>query len=544
MIWAVLISVAAAQVPVVKYIGQAPDKQTIYLLEKLTRGQEKDSIGIILVEEGYFDNRVRFVGDTVFIEAGRRYYLGDIEMTIVGDNGVVTEHVNHEYHTFAAGRDQIEKVKSALLTPFHEQGYYFASLNTDHVSMRDGKILPSFRLITGPQVSIRRIRFKGLNKSRPEFVQKLSGLKENEPFVAERLQDAIRRIQSGDYLQNDSMPQITPNENYDGVEVLFHLSELKSNRVEMGGGYLPGRGAEKGDFVGRLLFDSKNLFGSGRQISLTYHRKDRASSKVDFRFAQPFFIPDQMEAAFHLSQIDYDSSYYSFTIDGGLSLITRGNTRIGAELSWTRTEPQRASQPPSRRLAGTLRYEIRKLDYVPNPLSGYRLLIGVSYIRRTAYPDSVTTSIIDNESVFEISSDNYFHPGKAIVLRLNLESRVFITSRDMIDFSEQFKLGGYGSLRGYRQDQFAGRRVAMGQAEFRLRPSRKTAAYIFGDIGYIYSRKEILPGTTAAEELTRIGSGIGFFIGSPTARATLEAGWGHDDTFDQGKIHFGLVTLF
>jgi len=168
----------------------------------------------------------------------------------------------------------------------------------------------------------------------------------------------------------------------------------------------------------------------------------------------------------------------------------------------------------------------------------------VSYIRRTAYPDTSAVPLVDDESMFEIGTDNYFHPGGAIVLRLNLETKVLITSRNLIDYSEQFKMGGYGSLRGYRQDQFAGRRIFLGQSEFRLRPSRHTAVYAFGDLGYVYNRKEILPGMVATEEITRLGSGLGCFVGGPSARITLEIGWGRHDTFDEGKIHFGLVTLF
>jgi len=429
---------------VLQYVGKAPEKKTAGTIERLAMNDRLDSIGVVLTDQGYLDNQVSSKADTVVVEPGQRYYLGDIDMTFVGQDGLARKEINGAYHDFVAGREQFDEIRTDLLAPYLEEGHYFASINTDRVIMDNGEVRPSFKLVTGPIVSIQRIRFKGLNKSRPEFVRMLSGLRDGEPFVMDRLRDAISRIESGDYLQNDSLPQIAPNENYDGVEILFYLTELKSNRLELGGGYLPGRGADKGEFVGRLLFDSKNLFGSGRRINLAYNRKDRASSKVDFRFVQPFFIPDQLEAAFHLQQIDYDSSYYSFTIDGGLSLITRGNTRIGTEVSWTRTEPQRSSQPPSRRLAGTLQYEIRKLDYAPNPLSGHHLLAGVSYIRRTAYPDTSAVPLVDDESMFEIGSDNYFHPGGAIVLRLNLETKVLITSRNLIDYSEQFKLGGYG----------------------------------------------------------------------------------------------------
>jgi outer membrane protein assembly factor BamA len=393
-------------------------------------------------------------------------------------------------------------------------------------------------------VTIQRVRFKGLKKSNPAFVEKLSGLTEGEPFTDDRYRSAIKRIEAGGFLQNDSLPAITPNEDYDGVELLFYLTELKSNQLELGGGYLPAQGAEKGEFVGRMRFDSKNLFGFGRQINLFLNRKDRASSQVEFRFGQPLFIPDHIELAMHLSQVDYDSSYYAFTLDGSIGLYTAGNTRLSTGLSWTKTEPQRSSQPPSRTLAGLVTFEKQGFDYSPNPSTGRRLAFGLSYLRRTSWPDTVATAVVNNESKFEIGIDNYFRPIRRLVLRLNLETKVLITSRDLIDYSEQFKLGGYGSLRGYRQDQFAGRRIFLGQSEIRLRPARDLAFYIFTDVGYVYSHREVQPGMVAVEDITRVGSGLGLFVGSPAARMTLEIGWGEHDSLDQGKIHFGLVTLF
>jgi outer membrane protein insertion porin family len=375
-------------------------------------------------------------------------------------------------------------------------------------------------------------------------VGKLSGLREGEPFVENGYWAAIRRLEAGDYLRNDSIPEITPNENYDGVELLFQLTELPANRLELGGGYLPGQGDTEGKFVGQVRYESKNLFGYGRHVELFFSRKDKSSTLIEFLFGQPFFIPDHLELQMHLSQVDYDSSYYLFTIDGGVSLLTRRNTRIGAGISWTKTEPQRSSQPPSRALSGLVEYEVQRFDYASNPSSGTHLIIGLSYIRRTSWPDTVASTVVEDESTFEIAADNYFHPGKGIVLRLNVESKVRVTSRDLIDFSEQFKLGGYGSLRGYRQDQFAGRRTFLGQAEIRLRPSEGSAFYLFSDLGYVYSKKEMQPGIIESEKLTRFGSGLGFYIGSPSARMTLEIGWGRHDSFDQGKVHFGLVTLF
>jgi len=532
-------------------IVNAPDESDNPLSGELRKMIEKsllkastDELAGLISDAGYLNSSVTVSGDTAVIETGPLFKIGDISLSIVFHDGrVVTQEVSG-YGGLAASREHIEKIKHEIISRYNERGYYFASLNTGRVVMRDDVIDMELKLIAGPPVSIDGVRFKGLNKTNPDFVRKLTGLREGDLFVEKQLESAVRNIETGGYLKNDSTPQLLPNENYDGVEILFRLAEMKSNSLELGGGYLPRQGKIDGEFVGRMDFRSVNLFGSGRRIELFLDRKDRASSRVRMLFGQPFFVPDHMELTFQMEQTDYDSSYHSFMVDGDLSLYTAGGTRLSGGLSWSRVEPQRSSQPPSRSLAGVVRCEIQRLDYAPNPSAGRKVQLGFSYIRRSSRPDTTATALVSNETLFEVAADNYFPLFGCFVFRINLESRVRITTRELIDFSEQFKLGGFGSLRGYRQDQFAGRRTFLGQGELRLRPSPRFAVYLFADLGVVYSKKEVLPGAVESNNLTRPGFGLGLFAGGDDARMTLELGWGRDDRLDDGKVHLGLATLF
>jgi outer membrane protein assembly factor BamA len=541
---AALISAQSTDSLSVRYVDEVPDGAIADIIERLVSKRDYDSIGVILSDAGYLENELRHTSDSLLIIPGERYRFGEIGLTVVSAGGEINQRIITRYRSDSADRDNFNKIREEILEPYQREGYFFASLNTEHVVMEQGTIVPQLKLITGPQVTMQRVRFRGLRKSNPEFVEKLSGLKMGDPFTREQYRSAARKIEAGGFLRNDSLPIITPNENYDAVELLFYLSEIKSSSLELGGGYQPGPGTEKGDFVGRIYFQTINLFGGGRRIDFTFDRKDRSSSHLEFRFGQPFFIPDHLEAQVHFAQVDYDSSYYLFTADAGLGLITAGNTRIDAGVSWTKTEPQRSSQPPSRKYSGILHFGYRRLDYIPNPSSGNDFNIALSYIRRLSWPDTSATTVVNNESTFEISSDNYFDMGKKLIIRLNLDWKVLVTNRVLIDYSEQYRLGGYGSLRGYRQDQFSGRRVFLGQTELRLRPSTKSALYLFTDLGHVYSRKEVKSGIVESDNLTRIGAGFGFFVGSAGTQLKMEVGWGHNDRPEDGKVHFGLITLF
>lgn len=527
----------------VRFSGPDIDRRLASEIRRLADIGADDSISVLLSAQGFLDHTITRAGDTVMIDPGMRYRIGDVDVTVIGSAGTEAETAQ-EYVGREGTRENVDKLKTAMVAHYQANGYYFASLNTDRVELGAGMITPHFRLITGPRVTIQRIRFKGLRKSKSAFVERLSGLREGDLLIRSRVEDAVRKIEAGGYLHNDSAPQLTPNESYDGVELLFFVSELKSNRLEFSGGYLPGSGTGESEIIGQIDFASKNLFGSGRRIDILLDRKDRASSRIEFRFAQPFFIPDHMEAAVHFNQVDYDSSYHAFTLDGGVTYFTRGHTRLKAGLSWTRTEPQRSSQPPSRTIAGSLGYEAQTLDVAVNPSHGRQVEVQLSYLRRSSWPDTAAMAQVNNESMFRVDLDNFFHLMGRLVFRVNLEARVLVTSRALIDYSEQFKLGGFGSLRGYRQDQFAGRRTVLGQGEFRLRSSSRLAVYLFADVGHVYARKETQPGIIKPIDITRAGSGFGLYAGSANVHMTMEVGWGRHDRIDEGKVHLGLVTLF
>jgi outer membrane protein assembly factor BamA len=514
------------------------------LAKTLEPSQLTDTIAALLNAEGYLRPVLSTVGDTIIIDPGILFRLGDINLALIAADGTVARKSYPAFRRLPASRQSVVRFKEAIVAEYQDAGYYFASLSTDSVSFAEDDVSFNLRLITGPLVRIGQVRFKGLTRTDPGFVRRLSGIREGDPFVAGQVDDAVRKITARGFLQNDSMPQVTPNEAYDAVELLFHLTEMKSNSLELGGGYLPRQGDRSGEVIGRFRFRSNNLFGSGRKIDLLFERKDRRSSRLEFGFAQPFFVPDLLEATLHIQQVDFDSSYYSFTAEGGVTLFTAAGAGLTGTVSWTKTDPQRLARPPLHLLKGTVSYSANALDYRPNPKSGRQVILAASYIRRSSRPDSAATAVVDDESMFHIAADNYFHLGRGVVLRLNADALVLITSRDLIDYSEQFKLGGYGSLRGYREAQFAGHRVALGQVEIRFRPSPNASLYVFSDVGYIYSMAELSPGKGTAQELVRNGSGVGLYVGSGGARMTLEIGWGRDDRVGDGKLHVGLVTLF
>jgi len=106
-----------------------------------------------------------------------------------------------------------------------------------------------------------------------------------------------------------------------------------------------------------------------------------------------------------------------------------------------------------------------------------------------------------------------------------------------------FRFGGAKTLRGYRENQFLGSRVAWTNAEYRFLLGRRSFLFGFLDTGY-YNRpaqpEQNLPG----EDGVKYGYGFGLRTDTPLGNIGVSFALGQGDSFSQGKIHIGLINDF
>jgi outer membrane protein insertion porin family len=111
------------------------------------------------------------------------------------------------------------------------------------------------------------------------------------------------------------------------------------------------------------------------------------------------------------------------------------------------------------------------------------------------------------------------------------------------EVSDLYFLGGTNSLRGYREQQFEGNRVAWSNLEYRYLLSRRTYALIFFDAGYYLRDADAVHNTPRVSSFL---TGYGFGLSLETSLGVLGVSFalGKGDSFSQGKIHFGITNEF
>jgi outer membrane protein insertion porin family len=127
------------------------------------------------------------------------------------------------------------------------------------------------------------------------------------------------------------------------------------------------------------------------------------------------------------------------------------------------------------------------------------------------------------------------------ILSLELHGRELLA--DNISIGEMYRLGGTTTLRGYRESQFIGSRIAWTNLEYRFLLSRRSFFFGFLDGGYYFLPVNQTQGISSSQSY-KYGYGIGTRIETGIGLLGVSFALGEGDSFSQGKIHFGIVNEF
>ena len=103
--------------------------------------------------------------------------------------------------------------------------------------------------------------------------------------------------------------------------------------------------------------------------------------------------------------------------------------------------------------------------------------------------------------------------------------------------------GGTNTLRGYRELQFLGSRIAWTNLEYRQLLARRSYCFGFFDSGY-YFLPENADLAIASSQHVKYGFGLGIRLETGIGNVGVSFALGQGDALSQGKIHFGLINEF
>jgi len=450
--------------------------------------------------------RVKFRGLRYFTEAKLR------EILILGENAELP-------------LAEIPRLMDRILDEYHLRGYLFASIQLDSLELEDG-FTALLAITEGKQLKPEKYYFQGNKHTREKTLVKLAGFSPENVLTPQDIQNAENNILSKTYIESCQIEPVDPG------SVLIKITEGKMTSLEGVLGFT--RVKDKNEITGHLNLSFLNLWGSDRALALNW-RKLPQSSLLEFAYHEsgPDLFP--LAADLRLSRAEETESWIKSSLAADIYSYWSVH-RYGLELSYQSINeylpPQRDSllvQRSSSRAIGAF-WCMDSRDRIFNPGKGMRT--------------DLTYRLVNSESrgwsnALEANHIQYIGitPRWTCALGLHLRSLSDSTAAD----HKLFRMGGYNSLRGYREDEFSGWRLGWGSLELRWLINSQARVYLFYDHGLLVSGQTGLRSNLFAP-------GIGIKLRTRLGILSVEYALGNRETglsdLGSGMIHAGLDALF
>lgn len=531
-----LLGVSSVDGAAVRFVGGEPDNAGNVVKTVRAGGAAKnaiDSVAVMLQDAGYLNASVKVVDDTVVVEAGMRSVL----VAIIDSSGtVLRENIDRP---FVQG--VVEQELDRLLDVYRDDGYYYVQARVLSVRMEAERVSLVVSFNRGPIMTVQSVAITGLERTSDEIVRNYLSIDSGDTVSARAVEQWAQEASQVEFVEFIRPIDITPRPGFTGVDVALQFVEKQSARIEGAAGYIPD---DPTGLVWTVDVALLNLFGGGRRADIRSERRERGRNLFEVGYRQPIFVLGTGQAGFSVATRDYRDDFYEFAIDAFADAQLFESFSFGVNAGWKTVEPSTNLAGYRRVLAG-FTVARRSVDNPLNPRSGLDLRWRIEYANRRYRIDSLTiapprTSLNDTRT--DATIDWYVPMVGPLVGRLGVRYQGLETTEELPPLSELILVGGPGTIRGYRNEQFAVLRAATGSLEPRV---RFDAGYIFGfyDAAYINERRLVGDGIETVEDyLQSFGIGLALTGQSRSGSRSIELslGWSEGAAFDEPRLSVNL----
>lgn len=505
---------------------------------------------------GYLGARADIAGrdvsaDSATVELTIRVTEG--KQTLVGSIGLVGEHLFTADEILGAfdvhpgsplDQSLLEKDISDLLIRYEKLGYPFAQCRVDGMTLREGSETDSLDIALlfreGDRVTIDEIRVQGNKETDPWVVIRETRLTPGELYNPAKVSAIRQRLSRLNIFASVSEPELYLKKEKGGL--LIRVQEGTTNTFDGVVGYMPGIApGESGYLTGLASVAFRNLFGTARKLSFRWQKEDRYSQELGVQYVEPWLLGAPINLGGGFFQRQQDSSYVRRALDLKGELMLSEDLSVGLLMGSESVIPsadstvQRAFRSSTLTIGGEVQYDTR--DDIYSPSHGAHYYTDYQYGRKHL-SDSGTSVTVQRVTV---DCDFFLPTFSRQVVAIGLHGRQVQGGK--IEESQMYRFGGTNSLRGYRENQFLGSRIAWTNTEYRFLLARRSYVFGFMDTGYYSRPSDDLRGI-AASEAFKYGYGFGIRLDTALGNIGVSFALGQGDSFGTGKIHVGLINEF
>ncbi len=439
-------------------------------------------------------------------------------------------------------RNTLQDNLAAIEEKYHGDGYIlmkFTDMNVDN----DGVL--SLKISEG---KLEGYAVKGNKKTKDYVVLREMRQKVGEPFNAKLARRSMDRVYNLGFFEDVNIkmnPGVEPN----AIIMEVNVKERRTGTFGLGAGY-----STRDGLLGSISIADTNFRGTGDAISFSFEKSAEESDAHGFTFAykKPWLDKKETAAIFRL----YNRTYQFYDYDTQGSLKERYMRKYsGVELTLSRPQSEYSTNLITLRhrkdaykrhiadgnagdrsgAAGEewrnknfgvtraiiLQHVTDTRDNVYNPSTGGRVALSGEFGGLLGGDFKFQKFSIDHQQFFKAGDHSQVWAFK---------TGYGWGHGDLTEFNK-FRVGGQNTLRGYRDDQFRGDRMALLTLEYRFPLAKKVQGILFTDWAGAWDNGFFPKGGSI------YGSGgIGVALNTPLGPLRLDYGRGSQG----GRFHFNI----
>ncbi|NIO55733.1 MAG: BamA/TamA family outer membrane protein [Candidatus Latescibacteria bacterium] len=493
--------------------------------------EKRDAVDVVIIDEGeqpHFSD-VRLYGAREYPEAEVRKALG------IGAGELFNPR-------------KLDERIDGLLRRYDEIGFPFAQVWVDSLEIdpKRREVNVVLYVVEGGAKRLQNIEIEGLEKTRESLVVEMSGLEPGEPYSGKSIDDAYIRLSSSGIFDEVAYPKVRLSPGGNGVEALFAVREPRRfNTFSSAVGYAKAEAGDDDVLSGTVRLNLQNIGGTLRDLSIFWNNDGAGKNSTRLAYKDRFIFGRNLSLGLSVEQVGLDTLYTWQSV--GLQ-VERPLTRIGGSLLT---------------LTGAIHGD-RNVFSEGELLRSWRVRIagGFSYLKgspgrsvlhldgkftwahKKFYTRSDGSGRFLSQYIAEAMGRAAIDFSRVLHLRNETVYKGLESSESIVPLSEQFYIGGAKTLRGYREDQFHGRRIAYSRLEFIIGKRTVDNAYLFADCGYVLQETEQSSGDVNRRNLFRAGYGFGLRTASKLGKVDISFGVGERISLRQTKVHVILEQTF
>ncbi len=498
------------------------------------------------VKSLYYDEGYLFTEVAVSVDSARNYLKVAIEpgpratinsYNIKGFPGEPPRLILEVGRPFR--RRNLSTDMNSIVTELENRGFPFAEASIESLeigSPSNGEIpvAISISVARGDSVAIGAVIIPAGAKTKENVIRRTMLIRTPETYSRRRVEAGLKRVDKLGFVRISGEPELLLDDNGEWV-LRLGLAEGRSILANGVLGYAP-RGSNKG-LSGQIEGTIDNIWGTGRRLAVFWSQTSDEYLRFNANFVEPFLFGG-FGALNTTAEFYYKGDFYTqrtlsleyrypvsfaLTLAGGASYRTilpdsAGESRFAKSSEW--------------RLDLSLLHE--GLWPRINSSEGMDVVIKASptMIERSG-PSAMMADLAESEFAVRLEGGLAIARvvGRSFVAFERIEGRSAL-SKGELPLPDLFLLGGWGSLRGYREEQFSAPHLFWSNSELRAMIGGDAHIFGFFDAGAIFSYNE---GVSA-----KIGYGLGLRLSTAIGRWTVAYGVAGGEPPTDGLIHVGL----